>query len=140
MIFREYRPSDFAQVDKLWKETDIYTEERGNTNSIILRCNDNGGKFIVMEDQEKNLISGTSWMTFDGRRIHLHHFAIKPACQGKGYGKALALESLKFARELGCPLKLEVHRRNEAAINLYKNLGFDAFGDYEVFMIMDPDL
>lgn len=138
MIVRDYDSSDFLQVEALWKETGIYTRERGDTDSIIDRCNAHGGKFLVMEDPESRLIAGTSWMTFDGRRVLLHHFAIKPALQGKGLGRILALESLKFAHKLGCPMKLEVHQANLPAVHLYKSLGFEAFEAYDVYMILDP--
>jgi ribosomal protein S18 acetylase RimI-like enzyme len=138
MIIRDYRPADFPQVEALWKETGIYTMERGDTNEIIQQCNSRGGKFLVMEDSATERVAGTSWMTFDGRRILLHHFAINPLMQGKGLGRSLALASLKFACELGYPLKLEVHRENKPAINLYMSLGFNVFEDYDVYMILDP--
>lgn len=138
MIIRDYRPADFTQVEALWKETGIYTLERGDTNKIILRCNARGGKFLILEDSETTRVTGTSWLTYDGRRVFLHHFAISPLMQGKGLGRILALASLEFAHELRSPLKLEVHRENISAINLYKSLGFNVFEDYELFMIMDP--
>ena len=138
MVIRDYRPSDFSQVQALWKETGIYTVERGDTDEIILHCNNLGGKFLVMEDDSTGVIAGTSWMTYDGRRVHLHHFSIRPSLQGEGLGRILALESLKYSRELDCPLKLEVHRDNQPAINLYKSLGFFTFEDYDIFMILDP--
>lgn len=125
-------------MEKLWKETGIYTMERGDTHEVILRCNSQGGKFLVLEDPESRIMVGSSWMTYDGRRLHLHHFAIKPSHQGRGLGRILALESLKFADEKGCPLKLEVHRENLAAVNLYNSLGFIKFKDYEIFMVVDP--
>ena len=129
---------DFPQVETLWKETGIYSVERGDSNETIIHCNTQGGKFLVMEDSVTRQVIGTSWLTFDGRRIHLHHFAVSPSLQGKGYGRALALESLEFARQKECPLKLEVHKENRPAINLYKSLGFVIFEDYYIFMIQDP--
>ena len=36
MLIRDYNPGDFPQVEALWKETCIYTEERGDTAKIIL--------------------------------------------------------------------------------------------------------
>ena len=138
MFFRDYRPFDFPQVEALWKETGIYAVERGDTNETIIHCNAQGGKFLVMEESATRRVIGTSWLTFDGRRVHLHHFAISPSLQGKGLGRALALESLKYAHQKECPLKLEVHHANHQAINLYKSLGFVVFEDYDVFMILDP--
>lgn len=138
MIIRDYEKSDFVEVEELWKETGIYHVERGDTREIIERCNRTGGKFLVMVEQTTGRIAGTSWMSWDGRRIHLHHFAIRPSLQGKGLGRRLALESLRFARQRGCPVKLEVHRDNIAAIRLYKSLGFIPFENYSVYMRIDP--
>jgi ribosomal protein S18 acetylase RimI-like enzyme len=138
MLIRDYSPKDYPQVEALWKETKIYTLERGDTPNIILRCNGAGGRFLVMEDPSDGSVAGTSWMTYDGRRVFLHHFAIRPSLQGHGFGRSLALESLAFARERNCPMKMEVHRDNEAAVKLYKSLGFEVFEDYDLFMIIDP--
>ena len=138
MHIRNYTPSDYPQVEALWKETGIYTVERGDTAEIIQSCNKLGGKFLVMEDPDTGRLTGTSWLTWDGRRIFLHHFAVRPDLQGKGYGRALAKESLEYANRKNCPVKLEVHRENAPAVNLYKSLGFEVFEDYDIYMILDP--
>ena len=138
MFLRDYKSDDFPQVEALWKETGIYTVERGDTSEIILRCNARGGKFIVLEDPPTNKIIGTSWLTWDGRRVMMHHFAVLRTRQGKGYGRKLALESLAFANKKGAPMKLEVHRDNLPAVNLYQSLGFEVFADYAVYMIYNP--
>ncbi len=138
MTIRDYQPTDFGQVEALWKITGIYTAERGDTAGIILRCNALGGRLLVMEDPAQGEITATSWLTWDGRRVFMHHFAVHPSYQGKGYGKRMALESLAFARDKGCPLKLEVHRHNLPAVHLYQSLGFEIFEDYDIYMILDP--
>lgn len=137
MLIRDYHHEDFPAVDQLWKTTGIYTEERGDTAELILSCNEAGGKFLVLEDPSSGHLAGTSWMTWDGRRIYLHHFAIHPSKQGKGYGRKLAMASLAFAREKDCPLKLEVHSQNKPAVNLYKSLGFEDFEDYHIYLKLD---
>lgn len=136
MLIRNYHPDDYPIVESLWKRTGIYTVERGDTSEIILRCNKAGGKFLVLEDPSNGLILGTSWMTWDGRRVFLHHFAVDPTIQGQGYGRKLALESLAFARECNCPIKLEVHSQNTPAVNLYRSLGFEVFENYDIYMII----
>jgi len=138
MQVREYRSSDFSQVVSLWRETGIYNVERGDTAAIVDRCNIKGGRFLVLEDTSTGTVAGTSWLTWDGRRVFLHHFAIGTPYQGKGYGRMLALKSLEFARQKDCPVKLEVHRDNQAAVNLYRSLGFDAWDDYTIFMNLHP--
>jgi len=138
MVIRDYSPGDYPRVEALWKTTGIYTAERGDTPETILRCNRQGGKFLVMEDPSNGEVCGTSWLTWDGRRMFLHHFAIHPEYQGQGHGRQLAARSLAFARERNCPLKLEVHRENKAALQLYESMGFTGFGDYEVLMNLNP--
>ena len=137
MLIRDYRPEDFPMVETLWKETGIYTTERGDTAEIIIRCNQSGGKFMVLEEKSTGLVAGTSWITWDGRRFFLHHFAIRPNLQGKGFGRLLALKSLEFAREKNAPMKLEVRRSNLPAIHLYRSLGFQVFEDHDIYMILD---
>jgi len=135
MLIRDYKARDYPAIEALWKITGIYTFERGDRGDLIERCNRQGGRFLVMEQKQTGRICGTSWLTWDGRRIFLHHFAIHPDFQGRGLGRRLALESIEFARSLDCPVKLEVHRANNKAVNLYKSLGFEDFEGYEVLML-----
>ncbi len=138
MLIRDYRLEDFPLVEALWRETGIYTIERGDTAEIINRCNQTGGKFVVVEEKSTGFVAGTSWITWDGRRLFLHHFAIRSDQQGKGLGRSLALKSLEFAREKNAPMKLEVHQSNHIAIHLYRSLGFQVFEDYDIYMILNP--
>lgn len=134
MIIREYRPGDFQEVEKLWKETGVYRPERGDSPDTIIRCRELGGKFLILEDEKRPRIIGTSWLTWDGRRIHMQYFAVLPSMQGKGYGRLLARASMDFARSLKTPVKLEVHRNNIQAIQLYKSMGFKIIEGYEVYI------
>ncbi len=135
MIIRDYRQGDFLQIEELWKDTGVYRSERGDSPEVILRCNAQGGKFLILEDETNNRIIGTSWLTWDGRRVHLQYFAVLPSHQRLGYGRKLAMESMCFARSKKAPLKLEVHRDNIPAIQLYKNLGFKILEGYEVYLV-----
>ena len=88
-----------------------------------------------MEDESNSRIIGTSWLTWDGRRVLMHHLAILPSMQRRGYGRKLAMESLAFAREMESPMKLEVQGDNIPAVQLYRNLGFKLFEGLEVYII-----
>jgi ribosomal protein S18 acetylase RimI-like enzyme len=135
MIFRDYHPEDFSEVFRLWEELEMAPAERGDNQDTILKTLKNGGKLIVLAEPETGKIIGSSWMTFDGRRIFLHHFGIKKGYRRKGWGEKLALESLKFITEKGCQVKLEVHQDNLPAIKLYEKMGFESFPDYGLYMI-----
>ena len=135
MIIRDSRPGDFPQIETLWEETGVYRSERGDSPEVILQCNAQGGKFLILEDEINRRIVGTSWLTWDGRRLMMQYFTVLPSQQGLGYGRKLALESLAFSRNKKAPLKLEVHRDNIPAIQLYKNLGFKILEGYEVYLV-----
>jgi ribosomal-protein-alanine N-acetyltransferase len=110
---------------------------RGDDARTIMDSISLGGSFLVLEEKRSGRICGTSWMTFDGRRIHLHHFGILPDYQGKGLANKLLAESMRIAKTMDYQVKLEVHSSNLKAINLYKKFGFTRLGDYDVYIIRD---
>ena len=136
---RDYRPEDFASLIELWQETDLSQPERGDNAESIRQCNDHGGKLLVMEEAGTGKIIGSSWMTWDGRRIYLHHFGILPSYQGMGLGTELAEKSMEWLREKGQQVKLEVHKENHAAKHLYEKFGLFAYTDYDIYMIRNFD-
>jgi len=138
-IIRDYRDEDYNEVIELWSLTGMSRPERRDDRNTIERCNDLGGRLLLLEDRLNNKIAGSSWMTFDGRRVYMHHFGILPEYQGKGLSKPLLEKSLEHVRDKGFQIKLEVHSTNIKAIELYKKYGFEYLGDYRVFIIRDID-
>lgn len=136
-VIRDYRESDYASLMQLWNETELAQPERKDDAGVIKRCNDMGGRLLVLEDGATCEIIGSSWMTWDGRRIYLHHFGIHLDWQNLGLGTKLAEASLKWISSTGQQVKMEVHKENKAAIHLYKKLGFFAFEDYDLYMIRE---
>jgi len=138
MIVRHYSSGDFTGIMELWMATGLSRPERGDDEETVERSIALGGAMLVMCDGNAGgKIIGTSWMTFDGRRIHLHHFGITPSYQGRRLSGMLLKESLKFVREKGYQVKLEVHRTNKTAVHLYKKAGFEYLGDYDIYIIRD---
>ncbi|HCC70424.1 MAG TPA: hypothetical protein DEQ09_04645 [Bacteroidales bacterium] len=136
---RDYEPVDYDAIMNLWQLTGMGKPERGDDKVTIDRCIQKGGRLLILEDSSNNKISGTSWLTFDGRRLYLHHFGLLPEYQGKGLSKHLLEKTLEYVKETGYQVKLEVHSTNTVAINLYKKYGFKYLGDYEVFIIRNTD-
>ncbi|MFO8235802.1 MAG: N-acetyltransferase [Bacteroidales bacterium] len=137
VVVRDYKSKDYEQVQHVWEKSGVGGAHRGDNQKIIEQSIDIGGKLLVLEDQRENKILGTSWMTFDGRRIHLHHIGVLPEYQNRGYGSLLTVHSINFAKQKGCQIKLEVHSNNTNAISLYKKLGFKRLGDYDIYIIRE---
>ena len=136
-LIRSYEPADYKGVIHVWEVTGMGGSVRRDNDVIIKESLDIGGKFLVMIDTTTNNLVGTSWMTFDGRRLYLHHFGIDPEFQNQGLGQKLARAALNLAKQKNKQIKLEVLRNNKAAIELYKKLGFKYLGDYDVYIIRD---
>jgi len=129
---------DFPGIMEVWSATGLSRPERGDDEATIERSIAMGGAMFVMcEEDDDRKVTGTSWLTFDGRRLHMHHFGIAPAFQGRGLSAELLRESLRLVKEKGYQVKLEVHRTNEAAVRLYRKAGFEYLGDYDVYIIRD---
>ena len=137
IVTRDYESDDYPRLIKLWKETGIGNPERGDNEKVIRTCLKIGGKLLVMEDTQNGVLMGSCWITWDGRRMHLHHFAIKPDYQGKRLGTRLGQEAIEYLKKAGNQVKLEVHKDNTIAKRLYKKLGFFSYNNYDIFMIRD---
>lgn len=134
---RDYWAADYPHVADIWERTGISTPGRGDTAEVIENTLRRNGRLLVLVDKASDRVVGTAWLTNDGRRLHLHHFAIDPQFQGGGFSKPLLREALKIAKEIGLQVKLEVHRDNERAIHFYEKAGFKRLGDYDVMIIRD---
>ncbi|MCD4737248.1 MAG: GNAT family N-acetyltransferase [Bacteroidales bacterium] len=132
---RDYRDEDFIEIERFWEENGVGGAFRGDDRKTILETIRNGGKLIIIEHKNPGLVIGTSWLTNDGRRIYLHHFAVRKEFRRKGLSKILLEKSLEFTREKGKQIKIEVHKDNHIAIDLYKKAGFRYLGDYDVYIM-----
>lgn len=137
MVIRHYQSGDFEGIMNVWEATGLGRPERGDDSSTIERSLSMGGCMLIMTEDESDKIIGTSWITYDGRRLFLHHFGILPGYQGRGLSKELLNESLAFVKKKGVQVKLEVNRQNIVALNLYRKAGFQYLGDYDVYIIRD---
>lgn len=136
-FIRNYQSSDYQEIQTLWIETGLSRPERNDSLKTIEETIENGGCLILLIEKESKKIIGTSWISNDKRRLYLHHFAIKPEFQGKGLSKPLLKESLEFAKKMNMQIKLEVHKNNKKAIQLYQNYGFKYLGDYNVYIVRE---
>lgn len=136
-FIRHYREGDYDGIVRLWDITGMGSPERGDSRQIVENTISMGGSLLVMEEKKTGRICGTSWLTFDGRRVLLHHFGILPEFQGNGLAKVLLRESLGIVKKMGYQVKLEVHSANYKAVNLYKQFGFRQLGEYNVYIIRD---
>jgi [ribosomal protein S18]-alanine N-acetyltransferase len=131
---RDYQEDDFPGLIKLWEATGMGNVQRGDDEDVIEETLSYGGKLLILESDEGDII-GSSWLTTDQRRLYMHHFCILPEFQGKGLSHMLMEKSMEFVLETGLQVKIEVHRDNKVAKSLYRKYNFRYLGDYEVHII-----
>jgi len=136
-FIREYVDHDFEEMILLWESLGLGGAFRGDDDLVIRRTIQMGGQLLLMIEKDSGKIVGTSWLTVDGRRCFLHHFGIHTDFQGNGLSKILLEASLRLAKTFGMQIKLEVHKDNQKALNLYLKSGFTYLGDYRVYIIRD---
>lgn len=82
---------------------------------------------LVITEAETVLGFVILWVILD--EIHILNVAVEPSLRRKGIAKVLLRELIERGRQRGLASAiLEVRVSNEAAIGLYRSLGFDVVG------------
>jgi ribosomal-protein-alanine N-acetyltransferase len=135
VIVTELKEDYYIAASNLWELTGVGNPARADTFDAVQKTLLNGAKLILVYEDEQPV--GTVWLTHDFRRLYLHHMAVHPDHQNKGYGKLLMQEALKLAGELKLQTKLEVHPDNLPANKLYAQFGFEALDGYRIMIKRD---
>ncbi len=97
---REFRIEDYDAAVALWKRVEGVEIAEGDSKEeieqYILRNPD-----LSRVAEDGTAIVGVALCGHDGRRGHIYHLAIEPACQHLGLGKRLVGECLSGLRSSG---------------------------------------
>jgi ribosomal protein S18 acetylase RimI-like enzyme len=120
-----YQP-DFERINKQWVEQFFSLEEfdrnqLGNPKEYIL---DKGGAILFARDGGR--ILGTVGLVKSGEDVfEMIKMGVSPEARGRGIGRLLGMAVLERARQLGgSKVVLYSNSKLEAALGLYRNLGF----------------
>jgi ribosomal protein S18 acetylase RimI-like enzyme len=97
---REFDIADYDDAIELWKRVEGVEIAEGDAREEIAQYIErNPGLSRVATDGPR--IVGIALCGHDGRRGHIYHLAVDPACQGLGLGKLLVAECLQGLRGAG---------------------------------------
>lgn len=120
-----YQP-DFERINKQWVEQFFSLEEfdrnqLGNPKEYIL---DKGGAILFAKEGKR--ILGTVGLVKSGEDVfEMIKMGVSPEARGRGIGRLLGVAVLERARQLGgSKVVLYSNSKLEAALGLYRNLGF----------------
>ncbi len=131
-VLRDFAEEDFGSLTDLWESAGIGNPARGDTLESVRLTLTRGGRLVVLASGDR--IVGSAWISDDGRRLYLHHMAVRPELQGRGLGKRLMEAAVGVARERRMQMKLEVAETNAPAIALYGKYGFETLEGYRTMI------
>ena len=121
----------YSEVFDIWKRTGLTLGLSDTLDQVERIASLNSELFLVgIEDNEiKAVVMGA----FDGRRGYVHHLAVKPEYQRKGYGRMMMEELHKrFLKQDIKKVHLFVEIDNEGVIEFYKKIGWHVRDDLEM--------
>ncbi|MCY3413654.1 MAG: GNAT family N-acetyltransferase [Candidatus Heimdallarchaeota archaeon] len=120
---RTYEKKDYEQVIELWEKTDLTITLSDQRDELQKTADRNPDSFFILENE--GIIIGTVIAAWDGRRGYIHHLAVHPEYQRRGYGKQLMAYSMDYFNKNGAvKVHLFVENRNAAVIEFYKSMGW----------------
>lgn len=113
----------YDDVVQLWNKAGISVGSSDSKKEIERMLERNPNLFLIGKIEE-NVIAVVMG-GFDGRRGYVHHLAVDPIYQKKGYGKKLVDDLISEFRRIGVhKIHLFIEKQNQGVVDFYSNLGW----------------
>ena len=121
------RPMEFGDIDRIMEIERLCFATPWFREAMESELNNAAARYLVLLEDGQPCAYAGAWVVID--EGHVTNVAVHPAARRRGYGKAVLRALIALLRELGVTyMTLEVRVSNEAAIALYKGLGFKKAG------------
>lgn len=127
MHIRAMTEKDFDVVRIIWTKSGIELSASDDPEELLRMITRNPKYCFVLEHEEyESTLIGAVLGGFDGRRGWIHHLAVLPEYQKKGYGKMLLNKVITaFENDKIVKIKLEVLESNKKVLDFYERQGWD---------------
>ncbi len=130
MQIREMIIQDYEAVCQLWESTKTIELTKSDELIEIKRMLERNPNTCLVGEEGGRII-GVVLGGFDGRRGFVHHLAIHPEIQRKGYGIRLFHELERRFIEMGVvKVHLFVNTNNLQAVGFYEKVGYKLRDDF----------
>lgn len=137
MNIESFTMDDYYSIIELWKKAGINVGSSDTKEELEKMLNRNPNLFLVGKEDEKTIAVVLGG--YDGRRGYVHHLAVDPEYQNKGYGSALMKELLRRFKDMQVhKIHLFIEKYNRTVIDFYNKLGWEIRDDL-VMMSFIPD-
>jgi len=128
MDIEKFSMDYYNDVIKLWRKAGISVGSSDTVKEVKTMLNRNPELFLI--GKLNNHVITVVMGAFDGRRGYVHHLAVDPKYQKKGYGKILMDELMKIFRQMGVhKVHLFIEKYNKETVDFYLKLGWEIRDD-----------
>jgi len=137
MKIKNFTMENYEDIIALWRKAGISVGSTDSKKEIKKMLDLNPNLFLI--GKLNNIIIAVVMGGFDGRRGYVHHLAVDPIYQKKGYGKMIIYELINRFRTNGVhKIHLFIEKNNQDVVNFYKNLNWQVRDDL-IMMSFVPD-
>ncbi len=127
----------YEEIVMLWRKAGVSVGSSDTREELERLLQRNPNLFLIGKLDKK--IIGVVIGGFDGRRGYVHHLAVDPDYQKKGYGKMIMDELIEKFRKIGVhKIHLFIEKYNKNVVEFYQNLGWEIRDDL-IMMSYVPD-
>jgi len=137
MNIEKFSMKNYEEVIELWRKAGISVGSTDTEEELEKMVKRNPQLFLIGKIDEKliSVVMGG----FDGRRGYVHHLAVDPDYQKKGYGKMMMDVLLDRFRKMRIhKVHLFIEKYNKEIVDFYQNLGWEIRDDL-IMMSYIPD-
>jgi len=127
----------YEEAIALWKRAGIDVGSSDTLNEINIMINKNPDLCLIgkLDNKVIEVVMGG----FDGRRGYIHHLAVDPDYQKRGYGRIMMNNLIEKFRQKGVhKVHLFIEKYNKEAVKFYLKLGWEIREDL-IMMSYVPD-
>ena len=123
MKIEDFTMPYYDEVLSLWKRVGLsigFSDKKAEVQKMLER---NPGLFLIgkINDRVIAVVEGG----YDGRRGYVHHLAVDPEFQKKGYGSKIMLELTQRFRQYNVyKIHLFIEKDRKKVVSFYKKLGW----------------
>ena len=127
----------YETVINIWRKSGISIGSSDTKEELERMLQRNPTLFLIGKINKR--IIGVVMGGSDGRRGYIHHLAIDPDCQRRGYGKMIVDCLIEKFRQMGVhKVHLFIEKYNIDVVKFYQNLGWEIREDL-IMMSHVPD-